>query len=179
MAGIAIPMIGRRFNRLIVLGRSHRKGQGTWFYHVVCDCGTKKVVNGSKLRSGNTQSCGCLHKEAVSKHNHCRDITGKESRTYNSWRNLRQRCNNPKDRCYHHYGGRGIGVCSQWDASFETFLADMGVRPPNTTIDRKDVNGDYCPKNCRWADPFTQQSNKRDSEIDEATDFNFGNNTEF
>lgn len=80
--------------------------------------------------------------------------------TYNSWRAMRARCNNPNDIGFHQYGGRGIKVCDRW-ASFELFLSDMGVRPEKHTLDRKDTDGDYTPENCRWATHSTQCKNRR------------------
>lgn len=76
---------------------------------------------------------------------------------------MKNRCYNPKCPRYKDWGGRGIRVCDRWLASFEAFYADMGPRPPKTSIDRIDVNGNYEPGNCRWADIKTQRANRRDS----------------
>lgn len=85
---------------------------------------------------------------------------GKSSPTYNTWQSMRNRCNNPNAHDYKNYGGRGIKVCKEWD-SFPKFLSDMGERPKGTTLDRIDVNGAYCKKNCRWATPKMQALNMR------------------
>jgi hypothetical protein len=82
------------------------------------------------------------------------------SPTYNTWAQMRQRCEDSGCRDFARYGARGITVCERWQ-DFESFLADMGERPDGMTLDRINVNGNYEPGNCRWATPKQQQRNRR------------------
>lgn len=83
---------------------------------------------------------------------------------YQTWRGMHARCLNPNRKDYKHYGGRGIKICPRWHKNnpngFYNFIKDMGIKPPNTSIDRISNNADYSKNNCRWATPKQQSLNK-------------------
>ncbi len=158
-------LTGKVFGRLTVL-EFRREGKiKKWL--CVCECGNKKIIWGSSLKGGTTQSCGCLQKERTSKakrtHGHtAAHLYNCETREYKAWCLMKYRCNNPHYHEYATYGGRGVKVCERWQNSFENFYADMGDKPtPKHTLDRfPDQNGDYGPTNCRWATQLVQQGNR-------------------
>lgn len=77
-----------------------------------------------------------------------------------SWYAMMRRCYDPLCNSYDNYGGRGVTVCERWH-HIETFLEDMGPRPPGTSIDRIRSEGNYEPDNCRWATRIEQRHNRR------------------
>ncbi len=161
-----IDLIGKRFGRLTVIALGHSAG-GKRYWSCSCDCGQDCVIVGSRLRRGETQSCGCLQRELMSsrmiKHGNARK--GSKTPTYKSWMHMIRRCTDSNNNRYQHYGERGIAVCDKWRHSFDVFLADMGERPTaKHSIDRHpDPNGNYEPGNCRWATSEEQQNNKRNN----------------
>ena len=125
-----------------------------------CDCGNIVSIRGYSLRSGNTQSCGCIQKETNIKLRQTHGMA--KTRLYNIWQSMKRRCSSPTMSCYKYYGGRGIKVCNEWQ-SFEPFCewALANGYTENLTIDRIDVNGNYALSNCRWITIQEQQRNKR------------------
>src|SRR5256886_1822387 len=120
-------------------------------------CGLEFVALQSNVARGRAKYCSreCF-RIGITVHGYSRT----RSRTYKSWISMRQRCLNRNNHKWSDYGGRGISVCDRW-GSFINFLADMGERPKDKSLDRKDVNGNYEPSNCRWATATEQAQNAR------------------
>lgn len=166
-----IEMIGRRFDRLLVLAEAESSrapcGKVRRNYVVRCDCGIEKNTDGHALRIGRTRSCGCHHEEQLRSKKlgwkHGEAPSGKQSAEYKAWAGMARRCENPKAANYPRYGGRGIKVCPEWRHDFPAFLAHVGRRPsPQYSIDRYPNNdGNYEPDNVRWATGKEQQANRR------------------
>lgn len=159
MSQLKRDLTGERFGYLVVVSRAPNRPppSGVVMWNCECDCGKKKVIQGSSLKSGNTTSCGCHRFTTITKHM----LTGTPE--YRSWAAALQRCTNSNNPDFHHYGGRGIEVCQEWASSFETFYEEMGERPEGTSLDRVDPNGNYCKENCRWVDQSVQCYNRRKS----------------
>lgn len=152
---------GDSFNRWTVVREVESAGQSR--YLCICTCGTERVLRSQDLRTGHSKSCGCWRVEQSAQLNRKHGMASHQKGRppeYAIWSMMRQRCNNPNNKDFPNYGGRGIKVCQRWD-SFANFIADVGSRPPgNMTIERVDNEGDYEPSNCIWL-PKSQQSRNR------------------
>ena len=161
----AVDLTGQKFGRLTVVRLSGRKASNR-FWHCVCECGNRTETDGGKLKNGETKSCGCFRREFTTERNkrwakHGQTVNGKFTPEYESWRAMHHRCRDKNHRDYPYWGGRGITVCERW-SDFNNFLADMGSRPPGTSLDRyPNNNGNYEPGNCRWATASQQRQNQR------------------
>lgn len=156
-----IDLTGSVFGEWVVLGRDKNYQGRMVKWMCVCECGKTKSVYGSSLRSETSKSCGCLRKKlglpAYVKHGHS------NTKTYYSWAGAKSRCLNPKDASYKYYGGRGITICERWFSDFRLFLEDMGEKPEGFSLERKDVNGNYEPGNCKWILKSKQALNRRNT----------------
>lgn len=142
-------IIGQKFGLLTAVEVVGKNRRGP-LIQCVCDCGGTKIVAQKELRSGNNKSCGCLHKT--------HGLTG--TRIYHAWSNMKRRCNDPSNKSYPNYGGRGISYDQRWE-EFENFYEDMkDSYSDDLTLDRIYVNKGYSKSNCRWVDIKTQQNNK-------------------
>lgn len=154
---------GKVFGKLTVLKKLEAKrfGNGKTYsqWECLCDCGNISILTRRALTSSGTKSCGCFHKEMVTTHG--LSLLPE----YDAWYNMKSRCYNPRDYSYESYGGRGIKVCDRWleleNIGLYNFLEDMGSRGENESLDRIDVNGNYCPENCRWTTKRIQAFNTR------------------
>ena len=159
---LASNLTGKQFSKLTVLHRVKNKTRhAKWL--CVCQCGNKIEAFATNLKTGNTQSCGCLNKQLIAK----RSTTHNSSHTteYKAWDSMKHRCYNKNYHLYHRYGARGIKVCDSWVNSFENFLNDMGLKPtPSHSLDRINNDLEYSKSNCRWAS-ISDQANNRSNNI--------------
>lgn len=147
------------FGRLTVLERVENNKHNRIQWRCLCVCGNSIVVSSRDLKSGNTNSCGCLRRDTMAKIARKHSYAG--TRIYNIWAGMHQRCLNPNAQRFQDYGGRGISVAPQWN-DFSQFLRDVGQPPsPQHSLDRILNDGNYEPGNVRWALPIVQNNNAR------------------
>ncbi len=162
---------GMRYGRLVVVSFYGNTKAGKKIWECKCDCGGVTHTTSGRLNIGHTRSCGCLARESARKcrlaeQKHGAARPGQVTPTYVSWVSMRRRCLSEADKDFKGWGAKGIKIDPRW-SDFSVFLSDMGERPPGTTLDRINNDGDYCKENCRWADAKTQTRNSRSAKLTE------------
>jgi hypothetical protein len=168
-----IDITGKKYGRLTALSFAGVDSGKRTKWYCRCECGNTIIVDGWKMRNGHTQSCGCLQAERTAqankrnntKHGMSAGSKRKGHPLYKIWRGMIDRCENPNVHNYQYYGARGISVCKEWRVDFMAFYnwAIASGYKTGLSIDRIDVNANYCPENCRWATAIQQANNKRNS----------------
>lgn len=158
---------GKRFHKFVAVKYletiENEKSKKTHYWLCECDCGKEFRVSIDSICQGQ-KTCGCLRSTSISTATFARTRHGMyKSREYTSWESMMARCYNKNHHAYKNYGGRGIIVCERW-LDFALFYEDMGNRPSGRfSLDRIEINGDYCKENCKWSNDFEQARNRRDS----------------
>lgn len=163
-----LNLVGQKFNRLTVINESGKSNTGKTKFLCVCDCGNVVDVVGSGLISGNTNSCGCYHREMSSNadKSKCRTHGLSNHPLYNIWIDIRRRCYDKRVKSYKNYGALGIKMFEYWRKNFKSFY-DWAIGngwKDGLEIDRYPNNkGNYEPTNCRMATTKENCNNKRNN----------------
>ena len=163
----ADDLTGKRFGYLTVIERSANHIRPNGYKEVMwkcrCDCGKEVIRSAKTLKRYNRCSCGCMKSTVTREHATTHGCTN--TRLFRIWSGIKTRCNNPNDQHWDDYGGRGITICKEWKNDFVAFKnwAESNGYSDDLTIDRINVNGNYCPENCRWVNWKVQENNKRTS----------------
>lgn len=154
-------LIGKKFGKLLVIESCGKKEHDNHYYSKVkCECGKIYLVSDTELIYGRRKGC-----RKCSASNKTHGMTN--TRLFNIWQSMKQRCYCKTNDKYKYYGERKIKVCDEWLNDFMNFYnwAINNKYNEKLTIDRIDVNGDYEPNNCRWVTMLEQANNKRNNKL--------------
>lgn len=165
-------LVGRRSGRLVIVKTAGKASNRARLVECICDCGNKTICRWDGFQQGKTKSCGCLNREQQRKNGLKTIHIAIQSKVthnltnhplYNTFKRMKRRCLNPKDKNYASYGGRGIAICKEWlnDVSLFVEWSTKNGWKRGLSIDRIDNDGNYTPENCRWVDQKTQCNNTR------------------
>lgn len=157
-------LLGKQFGRLLVLYRTVDNPDGKTQWVCLCECGNGYPATVRTLMHGSeVPSCGCYKSEVAAQKATKHGLVG--TPLHRIWTHMRDRCNNPGDKRYFDYGGRGITVCERWndrETGLEAFVADMGsTYKSGLQLDRIDNDGPYSPDNCHWVTSKENNRNRR------------------
>lgn len=156
---------GERYGKLVAINQVESNGNGEIQWLCKCDCGNTHVARQYQLLNGKTKSCGCLRHEIGKQRGLSNKAHGLSyTRIYRIWRGMMSRCYNTSSNRYSNYGAKGIEVCSEWHdlTNFYRWAISSGYSD-ELSLDRKNVNGNYEPSNCKWSTIREQSVNKRNS----------------
>ena len=149
---------GQRFGRLTAIAYHGKDAHNNKLWFCECDCGNVKIARGERLIAGKTRSCGCIVREGIQQSTH----GGSKTPLYSKWLGMRARCYRKANDHYQYYGGRGLGMCKDWQdfAVFRDWAHSHGY-DDGLSIERRDNDKGYSPDNCTWIPLADQAKNKR------------------
>jgi len=154
----SMKLQGEKFGKLSVVAYHGKDASNHRMWFCECECGNVKIARGERLLLGKVQSCGCAVKES----GFSRRIDKEFVDLYHRWGSMKRRCCGSGCNSYKDYSGRGITMCEEWKDynKFRNWALSHGYSK-KLTIERIDVNGNYCPENCTWIPAEMQPQNTR------------------